>query len=489
MKKVIVIGSGIAGIATSIRLQAAGYQVSIYEQNRYPGGKLSEIRFHDFRFDAGPSLFTMPHFVEELFTLCDKKVSDYFSYKKKENICNYFFADGKQFISKANQDDFIQNACKVFDVEEQNLKSYLENSKLKYDRTATLFLEKSLHKLKTYFSKDTIHAIASLSSLHLMKSLHQVNSTYFKDKNLIQFFNRFATYNGSNPYQTPGIMSLIPHLEQYYGTYFPKGGMISITSSLVQLAQEIGVQFHYNSTIEKIEISEHHASGVFVNKNFIEADIVVSNMDIVPTYRKLMPTQKAPERILKQERSSSALIFYWGIEKTFPMLDLHNIFFAKDYRAEFEAIFKHDTIADDITVYVNISSKEQEKDAPPNCENWFVLINAPGNKNQDWEHIIERTRANVIAKLSDTLKINLKEYISCESVLDPRTIESKTQSYQGSLYGAASNSQFAAFMRHPNFSQKIKNLFFCGGSIHPGGGIPLCLLSAKITCDLIKTSE
>jgi phytoene dehydrogenase-like protein len=196
--------------------------------------------------------------------------------------------------------------------------------------------------------------------------------------------------------------------------------------------------------------------------------------------------QKQPQKILKQERSSSALIFYWGIKKKFEELGLHNIFFANDYRAEFDAIFKSKTIHPDPTVYINISSKMQASDAPKGCENWFTMINVPNNTGQDWDSLITEARKNILNKLNKNLGIDLEILIENESILDPRTIESRTSSFRGSLYGTSSNSQFAAFLRHANFSKNIKNLYFVGGSVHPGGGIPLALLSAKIVADMVK---
>jgi phytoene dehydrogenase-like protein len=202
-----------------------------------------------------------------------------------------------------------------------------------------------------------------------------------------------------------------------------------------------------------------------------------------------LPREKAPERSLKQERSSSALIFYWGIKKEFPELDLHNIFFASDYKKEFDVLFEGKDVADDVTVYIHISSKDEKADAPVGCENWFVMVNVPGNKGQDWDALIPQIRSRVILKLNRLLNTDVESLIEAEQVLDPRGIEARTQSYQGSLYGAASNNRFAAFLRHPNFSSRIKNLYFCGGSVHPGGGIPLCVMSGKIASEIILKDQ
>ncbi|WP_299433370.1 1-hydroxycarotenoid 3,4-desaturase CrtD [uncultured Aquimarina sp.] len=485
-KKVIIIGSGIAGLATAIRLRNQNFDVTVYEANSYPGGKLAEIRQKGYRFDCGPSLFTMPQFVEELFAISNRKVSDYFEYSKKEEVCNYFYEDGTRFVALADTKEFAKEAEKVFDVKGTEILQYFKRSKLKYDLTASLFLEKSLHKLSTYLSFDTIKAITRISSLGINTNLHKLNYRQFKDPKLVQFFDRFATYNGSSPYLTPGIMSMIPHLEQYYGTFFPKGGMYSITKSMYQLALDLGVTFHLESKVDKIVVANKKAIGVLVNGDHIASDIIISNMDVVPTYQKLLPDQKSPEKTLKQLRSSSALIFYWGIKKQFQELDLHNIFFSKNYEEEFRYIFEKKQVSADPTIYVNITAKNESNDAPEGCENWFVMINVPGNEGQEWDEIINQSRKNIVDKLSRLLNVNIQELIETEEILDPRSIESKTQSYQGSLYGSSSNNKYAAFLRHPNFSKRIENLYFCGGSVHPGGGIPLCLLSGKIVSELIE---
>ncbi|NNL82511.1 MAG: phytoene desaturase [Winogradskyella sp.] len=484
----VIVGAGIAGIATSIRLRAQGHHVHVFEANDYPGGKLTAFSAKGYRFDMGPSLFTMPQFVEELYGLADKPMAQYFQYKKKDVVCQYFYEDGTRFTAVSNINDFAKNAEATFDVTKSEVLNYLERSKRKYDLTASLFLEKSLHKLKTYLSKDTLRAIFQLNSLDLNTTLANYNAEVFKDEKLQQFYNRFATYNGSSPYKTPGIMSMIPHLEQYFGTYFPKGGMHQITMGLFQLAKDIGVEFKFNSKVDQILTEGKKVTGVSINKKEIRADIVVSNADVVPTYRHLLKSHKAPEKILNQPRSSSALIFYWGIKETFPQLDLHNIFFSENYDTEFNYIFNKKDVCNDPTVYINITSKDNPTDAPDGCENWFTMVNVPSNTGQDWDEIISRTRSNIISKLNRQLNIDLQSLIEYESVLDPRAIESKTQSYQGALYGAASNNKFAAFLRHPNFKNGISNLYFCGGSVHPGGGIPLCLLSGKIVSELIEKS-
>ena len=486
MKKAIIIGSGIGGIATALRLRSMNYDVTVFENNDFPGGKLTSFDLGHYRFDAGPSLLTMPHFIDELFILFNENPRDYFNYKKKDISCKYFWDDGTKLNAYSEKSKFINEINKVLGVNESTVSTYLLNAKRKYDLTKSMFLEQSLHKLKTYLSKDLLIGLSNVFSFQINKTLNQVNELELKEPHLVQLFNRFATYNGSSPYKTPGMMTLVQHLEQEYGTYVSDKGMNNITKSLYDLALRQGIDFKFNSFVSQILISGKRAIGVSVGEESYSSDIVVSNMDIVPTYRNLLKNHYQPEKTLSQERSSSALIFYWGINKEFKNLDLHNIFFSNDYKKEFQSIFEKKSIFSDPTVYINITSKDVKGDAPDNCENWFVMINSPNDSGQDWDNMIDEVKSNILKKINRLLNIDLEDYIEYEKVYTPKTIESNTQSYMGSLYGSSSNNLMSAFLRHPNFSNKILNLYFCGGSVHPGGGIPLCLLSAKIVSQLIK---
>lgn len=489
MSSAIIIGAGIAGIATALRLRAAGMDVSVFEANDYPGGKLHAFSLEGYRFDAGPSLFTMPELVTELFGLFKEQSNDFFDYNRKESVCNYFWEDGIRFTVNGDRDVFVKDAEAKFGIEASTLLTYLKNSQKKYELTSPIFLEKSLHKISTYLSLDTLKALTQMSKMGIGSSLNTLNESMLKEPHLVQLFNRYATYNGSSPYKTPGIMSMIPHLELHLGTYFPKGGMHSITTSLYELAIRQGITFHFGQKVDKIVVTKRRAVGIQVKDKQHHADVIVSNMDIFSTYEKLLPDQSHPKRILSQERSSSAVIFYWGIRKQFPELDLHNIFFSQDYQKEFTNLFEHKTLCDDPTVYINITSKEEVGDAPSGCENWFVMVNAPGDYGQDWNKLVAQVRENIINKINRLLGLDIEPLIEVEDVLSPPLIEQRTSSYRGALYGTASNSKFTAFLRHPNFSSRIKQLYCSGGSVHPGGGIPLCLLSAKITSDLIISNS
>ncbi len=486
MLKIAVVGSGIGGIAAAIRLQLKGHQVTVFESNSEPGGKIAEIQRGQYRFDAGPSLFTMPEYVTELFEIAGKNPADYFTYRSVGESCRYFYPDGTTFTAWEDRDKFAQECEQVLGVDGQVVSDFLDHSGELYDITAHLFLHKSLHKFSTYLNLETAKSFLKIHKLELTKSMNRANQDRLKHPKLVQLFNRFATYNGSNPYVAPGILNIIPHLEFNIGTYFADGGMINIARSTYRLAKEIGVEFNFNTRVDEVVIKNKRARGVLVNGQELPFDRVISNMDVVPTYRKLLPGLRAPGRTMKQERSTSAIIFYWGVRKQFANLGLQNIFFSDDYPKEFKYLFEKKDIIDDPTVYVHISSVMEPSDAPDGGANWFVMINAPSNVGQNWDQLIARSRRNVLQKLSNMLGEDIEPLIEEEAVLDPRKIEARTASHQGSLYGASSNGLFASFIRHPNFSQNVKGLYFCGGSVHPGGGIPLCLLSGKIVADLLR---
>lgn len=488
-KKAIIIGSGVGGMAVAIRLALQGFEVHVYEKNDRPGGKLSAFEKDGFIFDAGPSLFTQPQNIEELFTLAEEPIEAYFSYKAVNIACKYFYENGKVVQAYTNAKLFAQELKDQLNEQTEKVTAYLKESGKIYDNIGTIFLNNSLHKRKTWFNKKIWPALKAIRFGYLFKTLNQHNRKHFTSPEAVQLFNRFATYNGSNPYKAPSMLSLIPHLEQNQGTFYPKGGMISITNALYNLAIKKGVRFYFNSPVQQIIHQNGEVKGVEVNNENKLAEVVVSNVDAYFTYQNLLGNANAAKKILRQERSSSAVIFYWGIKKSFPQLQLHNIFFSKDYKTEFDNIFTHNKLIDDPTVYINITSKMESSQAPADGENWFVMVNAPANSGQDWEQLKIVLRKNVISKLSRILGGNIEPFIITEHTLDPLLIQEQTASYMGSLYGTSSNSKLAAFFRHANFTNTIKGLYFCGGSVHPGGGIPLCLKSAKIVSDLVKEQK
>lgn len=483
--KAAVVGSGVGGMAIAIRLAVKGYKVTVFEQASKVGGKLNELRMDGFRFDTGPSLFTLPSLVDELFALGGNEGSTNFKYHKLENVTRYFYPDGKVLNSWADPQRFAQEAEAVLGEPAQNIEKYLAECNDLYRLTADMFMFSPFPTWQGFKSKEAQEIGKNLKTLKAFETMHQVNSRSFKQEQTVQLFDRFATYNGSNPYKAPGTLTIIPHLEHNVGAYFPERGMYSIAEAMHEFAVKLGVKFELGCAVQRIDYEGNKILGVLVNGVSEAFDIVVNNTDIFTAYLGLMPDRKLSWFYKRQKPSSSALIFYWGVKGTYSKLDLHNILFSGDYQGEFKILEKKG-ISSDPTVYIFISSKVVNDDAPEGHENWFVMVNAPDDTGQDWEEIIKATRLNIIKKIKQDIGIDIEPSIVCEDILTPPLIEQKTGSYRGALYGISSNNKFAAFSRHPNRSKSINGLYFTGGSVHPGGGIPLCLASAKIVDNYIK---
>lgn len=479
-QKIAVIGSGAAGIAVAIRLAAKGHDVHVFEQAAAAGGKISELRMDGFRFDKGPSLFTLPELVDELFVLCGRDPRDYFDYKQLDSSCKYFWEDGTVINAWHDTGDFANEVAQKCGVAPSRITKFLKKSERLYEITKDVFLFNAIHKTGNYFLPAFRKAFFHLWELDVFTSMHKKNMKWFGNPKTVQLFDRYATYNGSSPYKTPATLNIIPHLEHNIGAYFPARGMYHIVESLHQLAVDMGVKFFFKTRVDEIVLNENVVKGIRIAEKKMHFDMVVSDIDIVLLYKKLLPGLPFPVKQLKLERSTSAMIFYWGINRTFKGLGLHNILFSAHYKKEFDHLFYHKTIIDDPTVYIFISKKAVAGDAPEGCENWYVMINAPENIGQDWTALRMNTRKHIIQKIQRALGIDIEQNIVAEHIADPETIERETGSYRGSLYGLSSNSMFSAFNRHPNFKKSIKNIYFTGGSVHPGGGIPLALASAKI---------
>lgn len=486
MNSAAIKGSGIGGTASAIRLAAKGYRVDVYESAPQAGGKLGELRMEGFRFDTGPSLFTLPHLVEDLFRLCGENPADHFPYRKLDLITRYFYEDGTVLNAWQDIARFAEEIGAKTTDSPESLHRFLRYSARIYELTHRTFLFRSLHRVDTWLTRDVARALLHLPQLDLFRTMHRAITAHFSDPRVVQLFDRYATYNGSNPFVAPATLNVVPHLEHSIGAYFPHEGMYKIVRSLVALAERQGVRFHFSSPVESIVHAKGRVKGLRVGGKELPYDVVVSDVDVHRVYSKLLNGVKRPSRYLDRPKSTSALIFYWGMDRSFPQLDLHNIFFTRDYRQEFHELFTEQHLNSDPTVYVFISSKAVPGDAPAGMENWFVKINAPVDNGQDWPTLIATQREVILEKLERILGVPISPHITCERVQDPTGIEASTGSYMGALYGNSSNGCLAAFLRHPNSSRQVRGLFFTGGSVHPGGGIPLCLASAAIVDGMVK---
>lgn len=481
---IVVIGAGVAGLAAALRLRAKNYHVTVLEKNATCGGKIMDFTSGGYRWDKGPSLFTNPLEVDELISLFGVNPRDYYNYQQSESTCSYYFHDKTSAHFVRDREVLKNELNSKFGIEAANrTMTYLERSGESYKRIGDFFIDNPPVKLRDVFRKELVVRYPHFLTSKLRKNLHQYNHATLKEPKLVQVFDRFGTYNGSNPFKMSGLYSMIPHLEQNIGTFFPEGGMRAIVDSLYRLAFERGVNFCFNERIIDVVKSEGGYSVRTDNAHY-QASKLVCAIDHVTFYRDLLKDEKLFKHYSRQERSTSALVFYWGVKRVIPELRMHNIFFCKDYRREFDQLFTEQSFADDPTVYVHVSSVMNADDAPAGCQNWFVMINTPAGKEPDTAQILKYKNL-IIDRIRQQFDSDISTSVEVENHWTSRAIEQDTGSWLGALYGASSNGKLAALRRHGNQHKKYPGLYFCGGTVHPGGGIPLVLKSAKIVANII----
>jgi phytoene desaturase len=319
------------------------------------------------------------------------------------------------------------------------------------------------------------------------RTMQQAIRSFVRSSHLRQLLGRFATYVGASPYLAPATLNVIAHVELTGGVWYPAGGVYAIARALDQLARELGVEIRTNARVERIVVEVEtlrvrprlRVTGVMIEGERIPARQIISNVDAALTYEKLLnagATRRA-QALTRAEPSVSGFILLLGVRGEHPQLAHHNIFFCQDYAREFDDIFKRGLPPADPTVYVAITSKREPAHAPPGCENWFVLVNAPPlGPHYDWARCASEYRDRVLTTLARR-GMDVRDQIIVEKMLTPADLERLTGAWRGALYGASSNDMLAAFRRPPNQSPGIAGLYLAGGTAHPGGGVPMVMLS------------
>lgn len=481
MKEIIIIGAGLGGLAAACRLAKMGFAVTVLEKNEAVGGKVNIVAANGYKFDTGASLLTMRHVLEELFEFCGRQAEDYLEIVPLEPICRYFWSDGARFDASQNIEKTEREIKRLEPADVAGFQKYLADARRKYEISERTFLAKSLNDLPQLLTPRNLPDLLKISTL---KTLDRHNAKYFRAPKLRQLFNRFATYNGSSPYETPATFALIPFVEFGLGAWYVSGGMYEIPRALERLARELGVKILTGAEVETILVENGKAVGVRSGGDTLRADFIVSNADAIETYRNLLPLEN--KKIERREPSCSGFVLLLGARKKFDQLAHHNIFFSDDYRAEFDAIFRRKIPAPAPTIYVCATSRTDATQAPESSENLFVLINAPyTNENVNWEKEKKSYRDLVVKRLEKFGLEGLENSIEFEQLITPADFERKYRANRGSIYGISSNGIFSAFLRVPNKAKDVENLYFAGGAAHPGGGIPLVLLSGKMTAEMI----
>lgn len=487
MPKAIVIGGGVAGLATAIRLAADNWDVHLYEQNEHVGGKMGEIQAEGFRWDTGPSVITMRHVLEDVFAAAGRDMADYLTLLPVEPLTRYFYPDG--VVLDASR-DLAKMAQQIEVLDERDVEGYL--AYLSYAArihrlTGPVFIYNQPPKVWDILSVPP-HEMPAVDPLRTMNGAVR---SFVRSPHLRQMLNRFATYTGASPYQAPATLNVIAHVELTGGVWYPQGGIYAIAAALEKLAHELGVQVHTGCPVQSILVEGDAVKGIRLNDDqTVLADAVIANFDVALVYEKLLPEHIATPRRIQQltriEPSCSGFIMLLGVEGDYTNLAHHNIFFSPDYPAEFESIFQHGRPPDDPTIYVSITSKTDPNHAPEGCENWFVLVNAPPlGENYDWTEHAQAYRDLVLSKLAD-YGYDVRDKLRYERILTPIDLERLTGARRGALYGASSNSKWTAFRRPHNRAPDVSGLYFAGGTTHPGGGVPMVMLSAQSATNMIR---
>jgi phytoene desaturase len=530
-KRIIVIGAGIGGLSAAIRLAAQGHCVSVFERQPTVGGKLNQVVMDGFSFDTGPSLITMPHVLQNLFQAAGRRMEDYIDLLPLDITCRYFYRDGLILNAWREHTRLAAEFARLNDHDGQALYRFLAYTHRLYQAAADPFLYHSLgspldvlrsfvryvfeghgtsvddmavqaqeDKAPVSLNSYTINAnrisrLRAVLSALSPATLDQCVRDFFRDKHLHQLFDRYATYNGSSPYQVAAVYSIIPYVELAEGGWYPRGGIYMLASALERLARELGVAIETGWNVRRILVEHGAAQGIVLDDGqVVRSDVVIANSDVVTTHRELLSPVVRNERLVHRlehvEPSCSGFVLLLGVNKQYPQLAHHNIFFSDNYRAEFDDLFVKRIPVQKPTIYVCATTRTDPSQVPKGHENLFVLVNAPYlTANSNWERDAQAYRNHILNLLASYLQVNLRDvrdHIVCEAIITPEDFKRKYGANRGSIYGLSSNQRMAPFTRPGNRSKEIRNLYFVGGSTHPGGGVPLVMLSGKIVAELVQ---
>ena len=492
--EVIVIGAGVGGLAASVRLAAKGYRVTVLEKLERPGGKLNLLEDAGFRFDTGPSLVTLPWVFEDLFAAAGERLQDHLELVRLEPVCKYVYSDGTGFDASADLPTMMRNLERFSPGSGDDFMAFFGHAARAWRGSRKPFLESTINSPLDFVRGGV--PWADLSALAPWPTLDGLSKRFFRDKRLRQFVGRYATYTGSSPYKAPGTLSTVLYSEYAFGAWYIKGGLYALAVALEKIARKLGVKFDYNASVQKIltddftppvmpDRREIEVSGVQLEDGrILQADAIVCNADAAHLYESLLEPS-LDDRKSKLEPSLSGFVMMLGVEGITSGLEHHNIFFSSDYPLEFKRIFEDQRPAENPTIYVCISSKTDSSQAPAGMENWFVLVNAPPTGRTDWTLEAEPYGQLILQSLA-ARGFDIRDRIRIQHLMTPADLESRYLTHRGGIYGSSSNTVSSAFLRPKNRSRKVHGLYLASGSAHPGGGLPLVMLSGKLASDALE---
>lgn len=487
MKKVLVIGSGLGGLSAAIYLAAEGYDVEIFEKNEQIGGKLNFLERDGFKFDLGPSIFTMPHIFNELFKKANRNMEDYFTLKPVNPHWRNFFEDGKiiDLIPFDKENNFRVTNLSIQD--KRQLEDFLTYSKTLYDITEKGYFTKGLDTVKANIKEYGI--ISLIKDLDALSTMDSKVRKYIDNPYLIDILDFFIKYVGSSPYNAPALLNLLPYIQYEFGIWYVDGGMYNLARGLNKLLGELNVKVNLNSEVEKIIKQDGHVTSIRLkDRTIVKGDIVVSNMEAIPLYKNLLDMDnRFLKKLDKFEPTCSGLVIHLALKKKYEQLAHHNFFYSKDPKHHFETVFDKKKLPTDPTIYLVAPTRTDSTQAPLEYESLKILPHIPYITDDITKEDYDALKERIYIKLENMGLTDLRKNIIFEEILTPFDIRDMYYSNKGSIYGVVSDRNINLALKMPKKSPKFDNLYFVGGSINPGGGMPMVVLSGINTAkDIIK---
>lgn len=482
--EVAVVGAGLGGLSAALSLAASGCRVNLFEKNSHLGGKLNVLTRDGFSFDLGPSIFTLPQIFQQLFARAGKRFEDYVTLLPVTPHWRNFFEDGKVIDLDPDPERMRQQLAKAGSGLEQHFQEFLLYSKQQYDLVEEGYFQQgldSLPELLKYY-KWRVFGLDFLNTMH-RSVCRRLPNPYLQD-----IFDFFIKYVGSSALRAPGFMNLMPHIQFGYGLWYVDGGMYNLSRGLERAIRELGVSIHCNCEVTEIATEGKRVTGVQAGGQFHPADWVVCNMEVIPASRKLLKLPPSSLRRLKKfEPACSGIVIHLGVDRVYDCLAHHNFFFSGNQRKHFETVFQRHQLPDDPTLYVVAPARSDSRVAPAGCDNIKVLPHIPWINEEhpcsieDYQALKER----VLDKLERMGMKDLRRHVVVEHFWTPYDIQSLYASNGGSIYGVVSDLWKNQAFKAPKQSREFDNLLFVGGSVNPGGGMPMVTLCGQLASDII----
>lgn len=490
-RKAIIVGAGVGGLATSIFLAQNGFEVKIFEKNSFPGGRCGQIIRDGHRFDIGASILLMPELYKSVFKSLGLDFNDLVADDPIDTLYRLFFDDGSQLEITTDHERLKKQVEAIESGSYERLENYISEGYELYKLSFNELLGKNFLKASDFINLKNIILLLRLKALRKHNSYIR---KFFKHPHLKMAFTFQNIYVGQSPYEAPALFSMLPAIELTEGTRFLKGGMYAIVDKLLSVARDKGVEIIFNNPVVRFETNKESVSKIiFGDGSAYSADLFVANPDLPYVYRDLLPDKKESRRMDRMKYSCSAIVYHWALDKTYPEFSLHNVFLSDKYRENLDHIFKYKSLSSHPDFYIYAPVRFDPAAAPNGQDSLSVIIPAghlDDHFTRDWTQLSDGARNYVFRRLASSGLTDIKEHIKFEIQLQPGFWQKECNVSRGGVFGSINHSimQMGYFRPH-NRHDRFKNLYFVGGSTHPGGGVPMVLLSAKLVSERILNDE